>query len=82
MTDLELQYSKLKEERTEFYRTQSLNAQKLLDMNDQLKTKEGMIGKLEGELRIASETKKVLDRKIQDNALLIEEKNLNIQVSV
>ncbi len=81
MDELQTKYDHIKEEQTQLYRTQSGHIQKLLDLNEQLKNKDSNCKVLEEELGKAREFQNQLQVTIDDLQALVNEKNLNIQVT-
>lgn len=75
-----LKYEQLKEEQTQLYRLQSSNVQKLLDLNDQLKSRDSAQKQVEAELSRSKEDHGHLLETIEELHLVIEEKNFNIRL--
>ncbi|KAL1920745.1 uncharacterized protein VTP21DRAFT_11380 [Calcarisporiella thermophila] len=80
LLDLESQISSLKEERSELYRTQGQNAQRLVEMNENLRRLEKLHS--DDQIKIATTTEQVntLKKKYDQQIELIREKNRLIQI--
>ncbi|CAJ0906104.1 10688_t:CDS:10 [Entrophospora sp. SA101] len=78
--ELELEIQQLKDERSENYKTQAQNAQRLLTMNDRLQSNEEAVKKYQEEVQTLTDLNQVLNVKVEDYVQVTREKDLLIQV--
>lgn len=78
--ELSAKYERLKEEQTVLYRTQSSHVQRLLDLNEQIKSRDQTNARLHSDLDQAHAEQAQLKLSMEHLQSLIEEKNLNIQI--
>ncbi|ORX68559.1 autophagy protein 16, partial [Linderina pennispora] len=80
IADLERENESLKEERTELYRTQGTNAQRLLDLSDKMRESEETMRRQTLELNDSSEQLRRATNKTEDLRATLKEKDGTIQV--
>ncbi|KNC97324.1 uncharacterized protein SPPG_09457 [Spizellomyces punctatus DAOM BR117] len=78
--ELEQQVTSLKEERTELYKTQGQNAQKLLELMEALQKGDGKIASLEEENQTLTTSLASVNTRLRDLQELIREKDHVIQI--
>lgn len=78
--ELQGKYDELKEEQTQLYRSQSAHIQRLLDLNEQLKTKDQSVAALKHDLDQSHSHHDSLQGTIEGLKDTIDEKNMNIQI--
>ncbi|KAJ1938810.1 hypothetical protein EC988_007479, partial [Linderina pennispora] len=80
IADLERENESLKEERTELYRTQGTNAQRLLDLSDKMRESEETMRRQTLELNDSGEQLRRATNKTEDLRATLKEKDGTIQV--
>ena len=79
---LQKEVIQLKEERSELYKTNAGNAQRVLTLMDDAKANENTINTLNAQIRDFSNENKSLIKKLSDRDDLLHEKDHVIQVSI
>ncbi|KAJ1963340.1 hypothetical protein GGI12_002108 [Dipsacomyces acuminosporus] len=80
IADLEREVESLKEERTELYRTQGTNAQRLLDISDKMRENDETLRRQAMEIADSNEELRRNANKMQDMRESLKEKDLTIQI--
>ncbi|KAI8325531.1 WD40 repeat-like protein [Martensiomyces pterosporus] len=80
ISDLEREVEALKEERTELYRTQGTNAQRLLDISDKMRENDDALRRQALEIADANEELRRNANKMQDMRASLKEKDGTIQI--
>ncbi|CAI2173670.1 16579_t:CDS:10 [Funneliformis geosporum] len=78
--ELEQQIQALKDERTELYKTQGKNAQRLLDLNDSLRVHEETEKRNHEEVQRLTELNQALTAKVDLQVQVLREKDITIQL--
>ncbi|CAG8487065.1 8467_t:CDS:2 [Racocetra fulgida] len=78
--ELEQQIQSLKDERAELYKTQGMNAQRLLDVNDVLRNHEETAKKNKEEIQKLTEANQTLTNKVDLQVQVLREKDVTIQL--
>ncbi|CAG8500555.1 6832_t:CDS:10 [Funneliformis caledonium] len=78
--ELEQQIQALKEERTELYKTQGKNAQRLLDLNDSLRVHEETEKRNQEEVQRLTDSNQALTAKVDLQVQVLREKDITIQL--
>ncbi|CAG8816815.1 26871_t:CDS:2, partial [Racocetra persica] len=77
--ELEQQIQSLKDERADLYKTQGMNAQRLLDVNDVLRNHEETAKKNKEEIQKLTEANQTLTNKVDLQVQVLREKDVTIQ---
>ncbi|KAG2179850.1 hypothetical protein INT43_003636 [Umbelopsis isabellina] len=77
---LKEEIQRLKNEQTEMYKTQGQNAQRLVDMNDKLRAHEAAEKEANQKIESVSEELKLTTAKVEQQAHLLKQKDVAIQV--